>query len=244
MFGVASLLASLFEKEGRWQHRIAQTWAAVSVWCSGSRVTVIGAETLRKHPVAVYCANHLSYMDTPVIFASLPFQFRIVARNDLWSMPFIGWHLNRSGQIPVNVGNPRASVASLSGGVKTLRENMPLFIFPEGGRSADGHPGAFMNGPAFMAIRARVPLVPMALIGTHELLPMHARQFFSVPIALAVGEPIDTSGYSLRDVDELTARLRKAISGLFYTYSYLAQAERAPEDNVGTPDAVGTPMEL
>jgi len=243
-FGSASLLASVFEKDGRWQHRIAQAWASASVWCSGSTVTVIGAENLLKHPVAVYCSNHLSYMDTPVIFSSLPFQFRIVARSDLWSMPFIGWHLNRSGQIPVNVDNPRASIASLSGGVKTLRENMPLFIFPEGGRTGDGHPGAFMNGPAFMAIRARVPLVPMALIGTHELLPVHAREFFPVPILLAVGEPIDTSGYTLRDMEELTSRLRSVISELFYTHSYLDEAEVAPMDPMHAPDDVRTPMEL
>jgi 1-acyl-sn-glycerol-3-phosphate acyltransferase len=222
-YGSASLVASLFEKNGRLQHRIAQSWARASMRCGGSRVLIVGAENLRKHPVAVYASNHLSYMDTPAIFSSLPFQFRIVARSSLWGVPFIGWHLNRSGQIPVNVSNPRASVSSLSGGVKTLKEGMPLFIFPEGGRSRSGHLSPFLNGPAFMAIRARVPLVPMALTGTYELLPMHTWEFFPSPITLAVGEPIETAAYTLRDVDALTTALRGAISRLYYEHSYLGE---------------------
>jgi 1-acyl-sn-glycerol-3-phosphate acyltransferase len=173
-------------------------------------------------------------MDTPAIFSSLPFQFRIVARSNLWTVPFVGWHLNRSGQIPVNVDNPRSSIASLGGGVKTLKEGMPLFIFPEGGRSRDGRPGIFMNGPAFMAIRAGVPIVPMALTGTYELLPMHARQFFPVPVVLAVGQPIDTSAYTLRNVDALTEVLRRTVSRLYYQHSYLKETEASLEDESAT----------
>ncbi len=234
-FGSASLLVSLFENQGRLQHRIAQAWAATSMWCGGSRVRIIGEENLYRQSVAVYCSNHLSYMDTPAIFSSLPFQFRIVARSNLWKVPFIGWHLNRSGQIPVNVDNPRSSIASLGGGVKTLKEGMPLFIFPEGGRTSNGRPGTFMNGPAFMALRAKVPIVPMALIGTHELLPIHAKQFFAVPVVLAVGQPLETSRYSLRDVDALTNKLREAITHLYYQHSYLEEPARASLEDVSTP---------
>jgi 1-acyl-sn-glycerol-3-phosphate acyltransferase len=220
-FGSLSLAASLFDKDGKVQHRIAQAWGRASVVISGCPVTVLGGENLRKHPVAVYACNHLSYMDTPVIFASMPFQFRIVARHDLWKMPFIGWHLRRSGQVPVNVDNPRASISSLGGAVKTLKSGMPLFIFPEGGRTESGHPNTFLNGPAFMAIRSQVPIVPMALVGTHELLPIHTAQFYPVPITLAVGEPIETAGYSMRQVDEVTARLSDEICRLYYAHSYL-----------------------
>ena len=217
--GSASLLASLFEADGRRQHRIAQFWARLSLACAGAPLHVIGAKIFALERVAVFAANHQSYMDTPVIFAALPFQFRIVARHNLWSVPFIGWHLNRSGQIPVNVANPRASIASLSGGVKTLKSGMPLFIFPEGGRSSDGHLRPFLNGPAFMAIRAQVPLVPLAIIGTHELLPQHTKTFFPVPVTLIVGESISTEGRTARDADALTAVLRERIAALYYEHS-------------------------
>ncbi len=222
-FGTISLTASLFEKDGRIQHRIARLWAAVSMRIALSPVTVVGAENLRRYPVAVYAANHLSYMDTPVLFSSVPFQFRILARQSLWTVPFIGWHLNRSGQIPVDTDNPKAS--TLKAGVKALRAGMPLIVFPEGGRTRDGHLASFMSGPAFMAIHARVPLVPMAIIGTYELLPMHTRHFFPQKIKLVVGEPIDTAGYTGRQVEELTERLRLEIGRLYYAHSHLVEAQ-------------------
>ncbi len=216
-FACASLLFSLFDKGGRIQHATAQVWARLMVRIAGSSVAVTGGEVLRLHPVAVYACNHLSYMDTPVIFAALPFQFRILARHDLWKIPFIGWYLKRSGQIPVNADNPRASISSLMGGVRALQSGMPLVVFPEGGRSVDGELQAFMSGPAFMAIRAQVPLVPMALVGTHELFPMHTYYFRPRPVQFLVGEPISTAGLTTRDANALTARLHAEVEKLYYS---------------------------
>jgi 1-acyl-sn-glycerol-3-phosphate acyltransferase len=212
--GSLSLLASLFEKDGRLQHRIARRWARGSLYFSGARLTVCGAENLRKHPVAVYAANHTSYMDTPVIFSTLPFQFRILARKELWGLPFIGWHLNRSGQISIDTVNPHASLSSLGAGVRALRAGMPLFVFPEGGRTADGHLKPFLSGAAFLAIRAQVPLVPIALTGVYDLLPIHTRHFYPCPLTLTVGDPIDTTGMTIRQTDQLTEQLRQAIESL------------------------------
>jgi 1-acyl-sn-glycerol-3-phosphate acyltransferase len=213
-WGSLALLVSLFEKSGRIQHRIAQNWARMCVWISGSRVTIRGAENLNKHPVAVYASNHTSYMDTPVVFSSLPFQFRILAKKELWKIAFIGWYLERSGQIPVDVGNAHTALASLGAGVKALRGGMPLFVFPEGARTPDGHLQAFLSGAAFLAIRAQVPLVPVALSGVYDLLPIHTHHIYPSELTLSVGEPIDTKGMTVRQTDELTARLRAAIEQL------------------------------
>jgi 1-acyl-sn-glycerol-3-phosphate acyltransferase len=212
--GSLSLLASLLDKRGNVQHRIARVWARGCVWCSGARLRVIGAENLRKRAVAVYASNHTSYMDTPVIFGALPFQFRILARKELWPIPFIGWYLNRSGQIQIDTGNPRATLSSLAAGAKALRAGMSLFVFPEGGRTKDGELKPFLSGAAYLAIRAQVPLVPMALSGVYELLPIHTRHFFPGEVTLSVGEPIETAGMTLRQSEELTEKLRAAIEGL------------------------------
>lgn len=225
-FGSLSLISSLWDKTGSVQHRIAQLWGRVVTRISGARVTVLNGQNLDGR-VAVYASNHLSYTDTPVLFGVLPFQFRIVARHELFTLPFIGWHLTRSGQVPVNVTNPRASISSLGSAVRTLKAGMPVFIFPEGGRTQTGHLAEFLKGPAFMAIRAGVPVVPMALIGTHELLPIHMVQFHPVPVILAVGEPIETTGYSIRQTDELTRRIEDAISRLYYEHTYLKPVPRA-----------------
>ena len=210
-FGTIALGVSLFDKSGRLQHRVARVWARSCVYVSGSRLIVHGAENLRKHPVAVYAANHTSYMDTPVIFASLPMQFRILAKKELWSMPFIGWYLNRSGQIPIDTNNTHATLSSLGVGVKALRSGMPLFVFPEGGRTSTGNLQPFLAGAAYLAIRAQVPLVPIALSGVYDLLPIHTHHFFPGELTLSVGEPIETKGMTPRQTEELTARLRAAI---------------------------------
>ena len=133
-----AFVASVFDKNGRVQHRIARFWGRNAVRLMFSRLTIEGAENFRKHPVAVYVSNHTSYMDTPVIFGSLPFQFRILAKKDLWQWPMIGWYLGRSGQMPIDLENPHATLSSLGGAVKALRAGMPLFVFPEGGRTSDG----------------------------------------------------------------------------------------------------------
>lgn len=212
--GTCSLAVSLFEKSGRIQHRIAQGWARGCVAISGMRLTVRGAEILRRHPVAVYAANHTSYMDTPVIFATLPFQFRILAKKELWTMPFIGWHLNRSGQIPIDTANAHSTLSSLGAGVKALRAGMPLFVFPEGARTPDGATQEFLSGAAFLAIRAQVPLIPIALSGVYDVLPIHTSHFYPCEVTLTAGEPISTKGLHMRQADELTARLRDAIEGM------------------------------
>jgi 1-acyl-sn-glycerol-3-phosphate acyltransferase len=213
-FGSLSLLVSLVDKKGNVQHRIARIWARACVWASGSRLTVIGAENMRMYPVALYASNHTSYMDVPVIFAALPFQFRILARKQLWPIPFIGWYLNRSGQMPIDTANPHATLSSLGAGARALRSGMPLFVFPEGGRTPDGQLKPFLSGAAYLAIRAQVPLVPLALGGVFELLPMHTHHFFPGELTLKIGEPIETAGMTVRQTDELTARLRDAIQEL------------------------------
>ncbi len=211
-FGTLALIASIWAKTGRTQHRIARLWARACVRISGSRLIIRGAENLHKHPAAVYASNHTSYMDTPVIFSALPFQFRILAKKELWSLPFIGWYLNRSGQIPIDTASTRATFASLSAGVKALRCGMPLFVFPEGSRTPNGDLKPFLSGAAFLAIRAQVPLVPIALSGVYDLLPIHTHHFYPGDLILTAGTPIDTTGMTLRQSDELTARVRASIA--------------------------------
>ncbi len=218
-FGSLALLTSIFDGSGRIQHSIAQAWAGVLLRIALCPVRVIGAENFQKAHTAVYVSNHLSYMDTPVVLSKLPFQFRILARHDLFKIPFIGWYLQRSGQIPVDSSHLRSSLGSLNRGVQALRAGMPLVIFPEGGRSLDGQLHSFLSGPAYMAIRAQVPVVPMALVGTHELMPMHTYHLHPRPLLLIVGAPITTSGYTSKMADTLTERIRDTISAMYQRYA-------------------------
>ena len=212
--GSAALLVSFVDKKGRVQHGIARLWARGVVRVLLSRLKVEGAGNLEKHPVAVYAPNHTSYMDIPVLFAALPFQFRILAKKELWQWPFIGWYLERSGQMPIDTANPHATLSSLGGAVKALRGGMPLVVFPEGGRTSDGALRPFLSGAAYLAIRAQAPLVPIALKGVYDLLPIHTRHLYPGELTLQVGDPIETKGMTVRQTGELTDRLREAIEAM------------------------------
>jgi 1-acyl-sn-glycerol-3-phosphate acyltransferase len=229
VFGCLSLLCSLWDRSGRQQHAIARLWARILLWISLSPVKVIHPENLRQPGAAVYICNHLSYMDVPVLFSRLPFQLRILARHDLWKIPFVGWHLNRSGQIPVDSSNIRSSVASLNRGVAALQAGMPLVVFPDGGRSPDGRVRPFIAGAAWMAIRAGVPIVPLTLVGTHELLPMHVYHLTPRPLLLVAGEPISTEGCTTRDAAALTQRVFETVSSMYHQYSDHDAAHRHPD---------------
>src|SRR5665213_3613569 len=214
-FGSVSLICGLWDKSGRQQHAVARVWAKVLLRVALSPVTLEHAERLHAHEAAVYASNHLSYYDTPVLFAKLPFQFRILAKALLWKIPFIGWYLNRSGQVPVDQTSARTAVASLARGVATLKAGMPLMLFPEGGRAWNGELQKMVAGAAWMAIKAQVPLVPLTLVGTYELLPIHVYVLRPRPLKLIVGEPISTVGMTTKEADELTRRLREVIYETF-----------------------------
>lgn len=210
-FGSVSLVFGLWDKTGRQQHWFARQWARVLLRIALSPVTVEHPERLQGLGTAVLVANHLSYYDTPVLFAKLPFQFRILAKATLWKLPFIGWYLNRSGQVPIDQSSTRAGVTSLSRGAKTLQAGLPMMVFPEGGRTESGQLQPMAAGAAWMAIKAQVPLVPLTLIGTYELLPIHVYALRPRPLKLVVGEPIPTKGLVTRDAERLTAQLYEEI---------------------------------
>ncbi len=210
-FGTVSLVCGIWDTSGRQQHAIASVWARWLLRIAVSPVKLEHAERLPVGSVAVYASNHLSYYDTPVLFAKLPFQFRILAKAPLWKIPFIGWYLQRSGQVPIDQSSARAGVVSLARGARTLEAGMPMVIFPEGGRAFNGELQPMLAGAAWMAIKAQVPLVPLTIVGTYELLPIHVYALKPRPVKLIVGEPIATAGMSTRDAEALTERLRNVI---------------------------------
>lgn len=221
VLGCVSLFCSLFDRDGRIQHRLARFWSNMILRTIGAQVSVEGMEKIDTNHAHVYVVNHLSALDIPVLYAYLPAQFRILAKKELFRYPFMGWHLSRSGQIPVDQQSAKSSLRSLNLAVQSLKDNMPLMIFPEGGRSADGHLQKFMFGAFYTAIKAQAQVVPMALVGTYEVLPINTWHIQPRPIRLVVGEPVSTTGLSARDMDALTERVREAIADLYYTHAEL-----------------------
>jgi 1-acyl-sn-glycerol-3-phosphate acyltransferase len=221
VLGGLSLISSLFDRSGQIQHGFARVWSKAILGTIGCPVVVEGLERIDTAKAHVYVVNHLSALDIPVLYVYLPFQFRILAKSEIFRYPFLGWHLRRSGQIPVDMTNPRASIRSLHRAVAAVEGNMPLVVFPEGGRSADGQLQAFMGGAFFAAIRAHADVVPMAIVGTYEMLKMNTWHIKPRTVRLLVGEPIPTNKLTIRDAEALTVKARETIAGLYYPNSPL-----------------------
>ena len=215
VFGLTSIPFGFFDKDGRILHAFARAWSKLIMRTIFSPVRVTGVEKIDTSRTYVYAVNHASALDIPVLYASLPFQFRIVHKKELLSYPVIGWHLKRSGQVCVDQQNPAHSVGQIKSAVRTLKNGMPLVIFPEGGRTADGHIQPFLAGAFFMAIKATVDIVPIALIGTYELLPMDTFHIKSRPLEMRIGDPIPTSEWTLRNLQGLSAKVQQEIEELY-----------------------------
>jgi 1-acyl-sn-glycerol-3-phosphate acyltransferase len=211
-FGLVSLVVSLFERSGHRQIVVARVWARFLLWGSGVKVKVEGLEKIAPNGSYVFVSNHLSYMDTPVVLANIPVQFRFLAKSGLFKIPLLGTHLASAGHISVPRDDARAAVKTMTAASQVIRERgISLLIFPEGGRSPDGELAAFKEGAAYIAIRAGVPLVPISLQGTREVLPFGSGQVRSGWVTMRIGEPIPTDQAQLRDRGRVTAELRDRI---------------------------------
>lgn len=219
ILGFISLLCSFFDSAGHIQHGFARLWSKMILGTIGVKVQVEGLNKIDTSKPQVYVVNHLSALDIPVLYVHLPFQFRILAKKELFRYPFMGWHLKRSGQIPVVLENPKASVRSLNLAVAAIKHGNSLVIFPEGGRSPDGQLHAFMGGAFYAAVKAQVDVVPIALVGTYEILKMNTWHIKPGPVHMLVGQPIHTTGLSTRDIATITEQGRKAIGELYYSRS-------------------------
>src|SRR5437764_2532434 len=215
VFGITSIPFGFFDKDGSILHAFARNWSKLIMKTILSPVRVTGLEKIDTSRTYVYAVNHASALDIPVLYASLPFQFRIVHKKELLSYPVIGWHLKRSGQVCVDQQNPSHSVGQIKSAVRTLKNGMPLVIFPEGGRTANGRIQPLLAGAFFMAIKAHADIVPIALVGTYELLPMDTFHIKSRPLEMRIGDPIPTSEWTLRNLQGLSAKVQQEIEELY-----------------------------
>jgi len=222
ILGTVSLICSLFDGNGRIQHKFARLWSRLVMKTILSPVRVAGVNNIsgtdnykidNSRP-RVYAVTHASALDIPILYVYLPFQFRIIFKSELLGYPFVGWHLKRSGQVCINQQNPAASIGAIKSALRSLRGGMPLVIFPEGGRTRDGKIQPFLPGAFFLAIKAHADIVPIALVDTFDLLPMNTYHIKCQPLEMRVGEPISTTGLTVQDTEAVSAKVKTAIEAL------------------------------
>ena len=207
--GLASLL-----RGAHVHYRTGHAWSRAFLKAMGVRLSVHIAEPLDPSRQYIFVSNHLSYVDTPVLYASLPVPFRFIARSNLFRIPVVGAHLRRGGHLGIDRDDPRSALRTLARAVEVIREqNVSVLIFAEGTRSK-GSLQAFRSGASWLALKAGVDLVPVAIRGTSEVLPRGSFLIQPGAVEVRTGAPISVVGLSMRDREDLTAVLWERVASL------------------------------
>ncbi len=212
LWGTLSVIGSLFSKTGRFQHYCMRTW---SRWCcrsSRTKVVVEGAENALRDGPQMFAANHQAIYDILILGGWIPVQFRWIARKEWLRTPFMGWHLKRYGTIAVDRSNPRASAKSLLEAADRIRSGTTILFFPEGTRQPDALLQEFKQGGFLLAMRAGVPILPVSIVGTKDIIRKNSWRVHKGTIKLVIGKPIDTTKYGKRDREKLMSDVRDAIA--------------------------------
>jgi 1-acyl-sn-glycerol-3-phosphate acyltransferase len=210
VLGSISILSSLFDRSGDTAHRCARLWSTLILRTTGVRVTCEGFDRLDARQSYVLASNHQSIYDIPIVFAALPLQLRIVAKESLGWIPFLGWHLRRTGHLLVDRRNPGADIVEKMR--RLVSETHSLIVFPEGTRSRDGRIARFKKGSFLVAIDAGLPVVPVSVAGSRHVMQKGRLMVCPGDVRVVVHEPIPTAGVSRDDVIAFAGAVRDIVA--------------------------------
>lgn len=216
---VASIIAIIYggvmrapAEKLQWVPR--HTWARMLCWVNGVTVEVRGLEKIDLARPYIFAANHQSQFDIFALQGYSGFDFRWMAKKELFRIPLFGWGMKLAGYIPVDRSGGKKAVKSLDEAAQRIAGGISVIIFPEGTRSRDGEIHPFKAGGMVLAIKSKVPLVPVAIEGTYEVLPKGKMLAKSGHVIINIGDPIKTADYSKKQKHELAERLHDAVLAL------------------------------
>jgi 1-acyl-sn-glycerol-3-phosphate acyltransferase len=195
-WATVSILGSLVSGSGRLQHYCMRRWSKDNLWLSRARVEIEGLDNIALNRPQIFVANHSGLHDILSLAAYLPIQFRWIAKKSLFRVPFMGWHMRRSGYIAIDRENPRDAAKSIMEAAGVIQGGVNAIAFPEGTRSKTGALGNFHSGAFSLALRTNVPLVPITLDGSYRVIvPKTLQVNPGTVIRIKMDRPIDLSSY-------------------------------------------------
>jgi 1-acyl-sn-glycerol-3-phosphate acyltransferase len=192
-------------------YRVGKWGIAVAMRLAGVRVRAEGLENIPSG-VCIFAANHVSNLDPPAALIGVPRRISYLAKQEVFKVPIVRTALRLGKIVPVNRANTEEAIASIDRAIEILRGGISFFVFPEGKRSRDGRMLPFKKGTFIMAIQARVPVVPVSILGSRERMPKGRLSTVPGEIVLRFGPAIDSNGYSIDQRDELLARVQAAVA--------------------------------
>jgi len=228
--GGLGALVGVIPPRGDWTRNLARWWARFILWSGFIRVRVEGAARVPADVPVVFMSNHESWLDIPVLMATIPGQVRFLAKKSLFSIPFLGWAMRAMGFIPVDRENRRTAIKSFETAAARIRAGRSVLVFPEETRTSDGKLLPFQRGGFLIALKAALPIVPVGIDGARRCMPKYNYLLRPGRITVRFGEPIPTAGRAVSEKTALMAETRDAIAVLRGTPA--DAGERAP---VATP---------
>jgi len=215
VLGVFAFISYPFDRGGKVGHYYAKLWGKVALLVNRVEVRVQGIEQLNGKGPYIFMSNHQGYYDIFALLSHLPYQFKWLAKKELFSIPFFGWAMAAVGYISVDRGGTRDTVEAMNEAAQRVRDGMSVVIFPEGSRSSDGSIQPFKKGGFTLAIKSKVPIVPVAISGSRDIIPKGKLAVSPGEIRIAVGQPIETERFGLKDREWLMKKVRETISKNF-----------------------------
>ncbi len=191
-FGPVAVVAARIKGSGTPAHSIAQRWARTVFFLLGIRVEVSGLENVSLDRPVIFACNHASQMDILALYLALPVEFRFVVKEELFRIPVMGMAMTAAGYVPINRSGGKAAIRSLKEAARRIREGASVVIFPEGTRSPDGRLAEFKPGGFLLASKSGCPIVPVAIQGSHAVLPKGSFVCRPGIIRVRAGRPIVT----------------------------------------------------
>jgi 1-acyl-sn-glycerol-3-phosphate acyltransferase len=211
VLGILAIIISLFSRTGNIVHLIARIWGKGILFVSRIRVKVEGLSHIDPLRSCIYMSNHQSNFDIPVLLAHLPVQFRWLAKAELFKIPIFGRAMRGAGYVRIDRFNRESAFKSIEEAAAKMKDGVSVMIFPEGTRSRDGNIRPFKKGGFVMAVDSGVPIVPVILRGTLPIMAKSSLRINAGVVSLNIEKPIDTSGYSRENKDDLIDTVRSVI---------------------------------
>jgi len=219
VFGPPALVTAIVDRSGRVPYRIGQVWARLILALNGVKVQVRGLEHIDKHTSYVFIANHQSNLDGLAVGIALPSPLRFVIKKSLLKIPIIGQAFKLSRMIPIDRHDSKRAIETINRYAKDLRNGISAFFFGEGTRSRDGRLQAFKKGGVMFSLTSKLPIVPVTIINSFNLLPPGSSYIRKGTIHIVIGKAIDTSAIKAENADRLLKRVRAAIARNLHRYS-------------------------